>query len=228
MIVRNPTKERYTVISNAALEDVRLSLKAKGLLAYLLTKPDGWKVIVIHLVKQSNDGRYAIEKALDELETFGYIVRTPQKRSDSGKFDGIDTEVHERPIGGWPTQSRAPHVPLSEEASLPDSPPDDVPPCAETGNGCDQDLPVSTVRGYPSTENPSTGNRELVSTDVAIPDEAITDFLSFLEINDDDVVGSRALGEDPNRVGDYFDRFFASSRRQEAQTLDDIIEVTAK
>ena len=38
VIVRNPTKERYKV--NQAREDPRLSLKAKGRLPYLLTKPD--------------------------------------------------------------------------------------------------------------------------------------------------------------------------------------------
>ena len=155
MIVRNPTKERYTVISNAALEDPRLSLKAKGLLAYLLTKPDGWKVVVSHLVKQSNDGRHAIESGLDELETFGYIRRSKQGHGTGGKFDSVDTEVHERPIGGWPTQSRTPHVPLSE----PSSPPHPVEPFAETSNGSDQGLPDPTVSGYPSTVNPSTDNR---------------------------------------------------------------------
>ena len=220
MIVRNPTKERYTVISNAALEDPRLSLKAKGLLAYLLTKPDGWNVVVSHLVKQSNDGRYAIERGLDELETFGYIRRSKQGHSTGGKFDSVDTEVHERPIGGWPTQSRTPHVPLSEDAS----PPDDAEPCAKTSNGADQGLSQSHRSRLPVTENPSTDNRALVITDPAITEEAITDLLSSLEITDDrSSIGSRARGEDPNRVGDYFDHFFASNAHQEAQTFDDVI-----
>ena len=184
MIVRNPTKERYTVISNQALEDPRLSLKAKGLLAYLLTKPDGWTVVVAHLVKQSNDGRHAVDQALKELERYGYIIRTKQGRGQGGKFDSVDTEVHERPIGGWPTGSLHPHAPLSEPSVSTSA----APPCAEISNGVDQEFPDSTVRDYPCTGNPSTENRELVSTDVSTTDVAITDF-SFEEINDD---GSRS------------------------------------
>ena len=36
----------FVMLDKTFLEDDRLSFKAKGILAYLLSKPDNWKVIV--------------------------------------------------------------------------------------------------------------------------------------------------------------------------------------
>lgn len=96
MIVRTPNRHRYTIISKVPLEDSRLSWKARGLLSYLLSKPDNWTVIVSHLIKEAPDGRDGVTAGLKELERLGYIKRT--KRLNSGnRFDGMDTEVFEEP-----------------------------------------------------------------------------------------------------------------------------------
>ena len=76
MIIRNPDRDGFVIISKDAVEDERLSWGARGLHHYLLSKPDGWQVIVVHLVKQSPKGRTVVEGLLDELEKFGYIVRS--------------------------------------------------------------------------------------------------------------------------------------------------------
>lgn len=47
----------FVMMDKTFLEDDRLSYKAKGLLAYLLSKPDDWKVIVGNLVNSSKDGK---------------------------------------------------------------------------------------------------------------------------------------------------------------------------
>jgi len=99
MIIRTPNRDRYTIVSKVPLEDERLSWKARGLLAYLLSKPDNWTVMVAHLVKQAPDGRSSVMTALVELERAGYIVRT-KRRGDSGRFDGLDCEIHEEPATG--------------------------------------------------------------------------------------------------------------------------------
>lgn len=97
MIIRNPNRNRYVNISKVPLEDRRLSWKARGLHAFLMSKPDNWDVIVEYLVGQSEkDGRDSVRGALKELEDAGYIARTKTKNSQ-GKYDGTDCEIFEEP-----------------------------------------------------------------------------------------------------------------------------------
>lgn len=84
------------VISKIGLEDDRLSWKARGLLAYLLSKPDNWEVMIAHLVKQGPDGKASVRAGLLELRDAGYI-RSTRSRSDLGQFDGWETQVFEEP-----------------------------------------------------------------------------------------------------------------------------------
>jgi hypothetical protein len=64
----------YTMISNATLQDTSVSLEARGLLTYLLSKPDAWVVIVTWLQEEMNVGRVKLNRIIKELETAGYIV----------------------------------------------------------------------------------------------------------------------------------------------------------
>lgn len=97
-IVRvNKRANSYAVIDSFFLSDVRLSWKAKGLLAYLLSKPDNWRVYVSDLVKRSRDGRDSVYSALRELEEAGYIERRRIK-DEKGRIAGIETVVYERPL----------------------------------------------------------------------------------------------------------------------------------
>jgi hypothetical protein len=96
VIIRTPNRERYVIISKVPLEDLRLSWKARGLLSYLLSKPDEWKVIITHLVEQAPDGEESVRAGLKELEGAGYIRRT-QSRGAGSKFDSVNTEVFEEP-----------------------------------------------------------------------------------------------------------------------------------
>ncbi len=115
MIIRTPNRERYVTISKVPLEDPRLSWKARGLHAYLISKPDGWKVIVAHLVAQGPDGKAAVMAGLKELEDYGYIVRRPRQKV-KGRYDGIDCDVLEEPVekiskspGGTVSDIHTPH-----------------------------------------------------------------------------------------------------------------------
>lgn len=78
MIIRNKPSRDFTIVRNAALESRDLSLKAKGLWAFLMTKPDGWNVTIHGLAAQLCDGERAIRSALKELEAAGLYkkVRT--------------------------------------------------------------------------------------------------------------------------------------------------------
>lgn len=76
----------FTQVSNTVLNDKYLSFKAKGVYAYLYSKPDGWDFSGERICKDSKDGRKAVYSALKELEHAGYLQR---KKDSSGKIGYI-------------------------------------------------------------------------------------------------------------------------------------------
>jgi hypothetical protein len=62
----------FTVMPNVLLQDRRLSYTARGLLADLLSRPDGWREDGRHMADTSPQGRIAVAKALKELARAGY------------------------------------------------------------------------------------------------------------------------------------------------------------
>lgn len=87
----------FVMIDKTFLEDERLSFKAKGILAYLLSKPDNWKVIVGNLVKYSKDGKSAVYAGLKELKECGYYVKTPIRSEDGRRISRWESTMYEMP-----------------------------------------------------------------------------------------------------------------------------------
>lgn len=77
----------YVQIDHRPLNDRRLSWKARGLLAYLLSKPSDWEVIIAALVKESPGGEETVRGALKELEQVGY-AKLETMRCDKGRVSG--------------------------------------------------------------------------------------------------------------------------------------------
>jgi hypothetical protein len=109
VIIRTPNRERFVVIDKSSVEDDRLSWKARGLLAYLLSKPDGWHVYTSQLAKASPDGRASVLSGLRELENSGYIVRSRGRKED-GTWDSTDIQVFETPQAENRTTDTKPQV----------------------------------------------------------------------------------------------------------------------
>ena len=97
MILRIQKRENpYAQIDNRVLNDSRLSWKARGILAYLLSKPDNWKIVIEDLISQSPDGRDAIRSGMRELTKAGYLELVTN-RDESGKMQGKEYVLHETP-----------------------------------------------------------------------------------------------------------------------------------
>ena len=88
-------KDNFTIISNSILKNPNLTLKAKGLYAYMWSLPDDWDYSVAGLTKVLKEGKDAINEALKELEREGYLVRTILRAG--GKFADMDYILHETP-----------------------------------------------------------------------------------------------------------------------------------
>jgi hypothetical protein len=95
----------FTRIPNEWARDARLSWKARGLLAYLMSHTEGWTTSLSDLVEKGIDGRDAIRTGLLELERLGYLVRE-RARNDDGTLAGIDYLLQDpfSPVTDNPTQ----------------------------------------------------------------------------------------------------------------------------
>ena len=83
MIVRGPRpSDNFAQIHNAALADGTLSFKARGILAFLLSRPPGWQTSAERLARSGVDGERAIKSGLKELEDRGYLKRTRSHNPD--------------------------------------------------------------------------------------------------------------------------------------------------
>ncbi|MGW0899582.1 hypothetical protein ACWD0G_21800 [Streptomyces goshikiensis] len=93
-ILRRHLSTGYTVLPTATLEDAHLSFRARGILAYLLAKPDTWKVAADRISKAGKEGVEAVRTALRELRDAGYYRVVTERRED-GTFFKI-TEVYDQ------------------------------------------------------------------------------------------------------------------------------------
>lgn len=75
----------FTQIPNHFIRDKRLSYKARGLLAELMSHEPGFEVSREKLARNGQDGDGAIRSAIRELEVNGYLKRS-QSRSEGQKF----------------------------------------------------------------------------------------------------------------------------------------------
>ena len=51
-MVRSGRRESFTVLYNSMITDKRLSLKAKGLFAVMMSRPEGWEPLYCFILAQ--------------------------------------------------------------------------------------------------------------------------------------------------------------------------------
>lgn len=86
----------FTRVPNTSVNDARLDLKARGLLLFMLSKPDGWTFRERSLADQAGVGRDQVRAALQRLMECGYVVRRWQPCEGAPPI--MVTEVYDTPI----------------------------------------------------------------------------------------------------------------------------------
>lgn len=81
---KRPSRD-FSIFDNALLKDEALNAESLGVLVYLLSKPDDWRVMPGHLAKRFGCGRDKIYRILNDLIAAGYAARL-QVRQDDGSF----------------------------------------------------------------------------------------------------------------------------------------------
>lgn len=85
-VFRIEKNKNYTIMSNYHLRDQNLSLKAKGLLSYMLSLPEDWDYSLNGLCSICKEQECAIKNTLKELKENGY-VRIDKIRGEKGYFE---------------------------------------------------------------------------------------------------------------------------------------------
>lgn len=91
--VQKSKSNPYVMINKNMLKNKVLSWKAKGILSYLLSLPDDWKIYESEIALHAGDGIKGTRTGIKELINAGYIVR--QKKREKGKFQGYEYDVYE-------------------------------------------------------------------------------------------------------------------------------------
>lgn len=146
-IIRAPRRDRFVIIEQQAIEDERLSWAARGLLGYLLSRPDDWKVLVNDLRKRGDLGRDGIYKLLKELRTIGY-ARYVRLRDRHGRIRGGYYIIRE--------------IADSPDPELPDTA---EPQTAEPGPANPGALPTTDLDLRKTTTTTPTNTKERSSSD---------------------------------------------------------------
>lgn len=95
-IYRIQKRKNYVVLDKDFLKNNRLSFKAKGILALMLSYPSDWEFREKEIIRQSTNGKEAFRSGVKELINNGYIKKT-SLRNDKGQFIGVEWIVLESP-----------------------------------------------------------------------------------------------------------------------------------
>lgn len=98
MIFRVEKNKDYTVMSNYHLREKEMSLKAKGLLSWMLSNNDDWDYSISGIVANCKENETAIKTALNELQEFGYLEvkkLVPDKNNPTIHYEYI---IHEKSV----------------------------------------------------------------------------------------------------------------------------------
>lgn len=131
----------FTTLGNEVLRDNRLSFCARGVLAHLLSQPDGKRDDIRTLTERTPEGRERVASAMRELERFGYLKRT-KSRTPRGRIY-TELDVFDAPQGP-PSSQVSPNAGFPASGGLAAGPDDDHP---VNERGEEPALPASSAEG---------------------------------------------------------------------------------
>jgi hypothetical protein len=185
--VKHDASNPYVIVNKTIFTDNRLSWKAKGLHAYLMSRPDDWKIMISDLINQSTDGRDSVYSGLNELIKYKYVKR--ERIYVNGRIGRWEYTVYE--------------VPYEDENLLPGNPeieePDLLPGFPDQENLI-QDNPPLLNKDNTNKDNTNKYNnnsRMITNNDVVVHEisQNRDHAKNKYRITDDDVVESKGPTE---------------------------------
>jgi cytidine deaminase len=147
----------FTQISNEVLLDERLSFKARGILALLLSRPKDWQIYIDEIVERSEaDGKHSVRTGFKELKEFGYL-KLVKVWNDSGQFEGT---VYQLCLKKMPkskkTKPKAAQKNLAAPTDFPKDEETDLPKIATNENPSDETSERAKTVTPSNTEHSNT------------------------------------------------------------------------
>lgn len=93
----------FTILPNRLLKDKRLSFRARGILAMMLSMPEDWQTYAEWIEDQGTEGREALQSAFKELENCGYLSRRRVLDAATKKFVRNEWVWFNEPYDGFPS-----------------------------------------------------------------------------------------------------------------------------
>lgn len=117
MIIRASKREKYTIVSNAPINDKGLSWEARGMLVWLLSKPNNWSINGESIAHEGKAGVDKVWRMLKEIENAGYL-RRERVRDEQGRYRW-ESILREEPYLDFPSMVNPPLVnPTLDSPSL--------------------------------------------------------------------------------------------------------------
>lgn len=163
-IIRAKRTSNYTIINNCVFDDQVLSWEAIGILTYVLSKPDNWKISIEQLIKskkgtRKESGSKVIYANFTELIKCGFVIRHKLKNGS------IDYIFYDFPQNTDQQHSKQPEqqTAASADSQKPDIQNSSVLINTETITNTDKDLLViqknDSVETAINTSMPLTDNK---------------------------------------------------------------------
>lgn len=197
MIIRTERKNNFSVINNYLINDDNLDWKDIGLLIYLLSKPNNWKIKAEALAEQKKTGIRGVYSILANLENGGYIKK---KRNNDGTVNWYiyDEPQTDKVVSEMPNKKSDPYLHnVDEGPDMLDCPqPIDLPPHVQNVDKAQViDLP-------PHLHNVD----DIVSTDIVNTDNSSSSYLATKDFPPTEKT-DEPENDIPNRIGKYQELF---------------------
>lgn len=92
-------------MANYHLRDMRLSLKARGLLSQILSLPPEWDMTIAGLSKINRECADTISSVIKDLEAAGYVTRYRERRKN-GTYAEMVYHIYQKPRHSKPVSEK--------------------------------------------------------------------------------------------------------------------------
>jgi predicted transcriptional regulator len=96
-IIKYKKESEYTTIFNQCLNDEDLSTDSVAILAYVMSKPNDWKINIKNISNRYKIGRDKVRNSINNLIQYGYMKRVRRRKKD-GSLSNILIYASDKPM----------------------------------------------------------------------------------------------------------------------------------